>query len=129
MDATSKWPEVVAMDTTNLAATIESLRSVFARCDLPQEVVSDNGPHFTSAKFQNYMAVSSIIHLMGAPYHPQSNGLAEKAVQTVKGELLKMESQPGNLRTNLLRFLMNYRNTPNSSTGQFLAFIMLGRSL
>lgn len=90
MDATSKWPEMVGMDITNSSATIEFLWSVFARFGLPQELVSDNGPQFTSAKFKSYVEISGISHLMGAPYLPQSNGLAERAVQTVKSALLKM---------------------------------------
>ena len=36
---------------------------------------------------------NGIIHRMGAPYHPQSKGLAEQMVQSVKNALLKMEAK------------------------------------
>lgn len=55
------------------------------------------------------------------PYHPSSNGLAERAVQTFK-EALKKTS--GDLETQLARFLFQYRNT---STGHSPAELLLGR--
>ncbi len=48
---------------------------------LPIEMVSDNGPQFTSEKFKRFMLlINGIVHHRGAPYHPQTNGLAERAI-------------------------------------------------
>lgn len=129
VDATTKWPEVVAVDSTTSSATITFLRSVFARFGHPVELVSDNGPQFASDEFRKFMEVSGIKHHMGAPYHPQSNGLAERAVQSVKTSVLKMEGEPGSLQTKILRFLLSYRNTPHSTTAQSPAMMLLGRPL
>lgn len=46
MDATSKWPEVITMDSTSTDAII-FLWSGFARFSNPRELVSDNGPQIT----------------------------------------------------------------------------------
>ena len=48
MDAYSKWPEVFMMQTTTTSKTIECLRYMFG---YPEQLVSDNGPQFTSEEF------------------------------------------------------------------------------
>ena len=66
-------------------------------------------------------------HVCTPPYHPSSNGLVERAVQSLKRGLKKFES--GSLDTKLSRFLFSYRATPHSSTGLSPAELMFGRKL
>ena len=47
-------------------------------------MVADNGPAFTSMEFAQFMQRNGIWHVTTAPYHPVSNGLAERAIQAVK---------------------------------------------
>ena len=70
--------------TTNATATIHTLRNIFFSHGLPVHLVSDNGPLFTSAEFETFMKENSIYHIHTPPFHPSSNGAAEKAVQTFK---------------------------------------------
>lgn len=51
VDAHSKWPEIFEMKSTTNNATINTLRTLFARQGIPVEVVSDNGPQFRSEEF------------------------------------------------------------------------------
>ena len=62
------------------------------------------------------MSYNGIKHLKSAPYHPASNGLAERAVQTVKGAL-KKDARGESAKTQLAWFLFRYRLTPHSTTG------------
>ena len=48
VDACTKWPEVVIMSDTTVEKTVDALRAIFATHGLPEQVVSDNGPQFTS---------------------------------------------------------------------------------
>ena len=48
VDSLSKWLEVILMSSTTSAATIGVLRSLFSRFGLPIQLVSDNGPQFSS---------------------------------------------------------------------------------
>ena len=50
----------------------------------PEQLVSDNGPQFTSTKFENFMSGKGITHFRSAPYHPTTNGLAKQLVRTFK---------------------------------------------
>ena len=84
VDAHSKWPEVVQMSSTTTSKTVEVLQVLFAKYGLPEQLVSDNGPQFTSEDFAYFMKANGIKHIRSAPYHPSSNGLAERFVQTFK---------------------------------------------
>ena len=90
MDACPKWPEVFEMTQTSTSQTIDVLRQLFARYGLPQ-VVSDNGPQFTSEEFAKFMRANGIKHTRCAPYHPSSNGAIERFVQTFKKAILASE--------------------------------------
>ena len=125
IDAYSKWLNVTVISPVNSTNTIEHLRSIFATHGLPKVFVTDNGPQFTSAKFENFMLSNGIRHIKAAPYHPASNGLAEQAVQLFK-ENFKRVSQSDSIQTRLSKFLMWYRLTPHSTTGIAPAELLFG---
>ena len=83
-DAHSKWLEVIMMSSTTAQRTTEALWSIFSHYGLPEQLVSDNGPHFTSQEFAEFMNRNGIKHILCSPYHSPSNGLAEQFVQTFK---------------------------------------------
>ena len=86
--------------------------------------MSNNGTAFTSAEFQFFVKANGFRHVRSAPYHPATNGLAERAVQTLKNALKCMA---GDVETCLARFLFQYWLTPHSTTGQSPAELLLGR--
>ena len=73
-----------------------------------------NGPSFTSGEFKKFMQANGIRHITSAPYHPSTNGLAERAVQTVKHGLRKMEGE--SVEEKIIKIFAEYR-TPHSTTG------------
>ena len=100
VDTFSKWPEVVPMKVTTATRTIEELRSIFACWGLPEQIITDNGPQFTSEEFQKFVCSNGIKHSRTAPYHPQSNEAAERFVQTFKQAMKKMSWQKGDVKKN-----------------------------
>lgn len=72
------------------------MRKQFVLFGLPKEVVSDNGPQFTSAEFERFLKKNDIKFTRTPVYHTKSNGLAERAVQTIKMSLNK-SAQDGNI--------------------------------
>ena len=127
VDAYSKWMEVHATNSSTSATTIESLRKTFASLGLPQVLVSDNATAFTSEEFAEFLKKNGIRHMRAPPYHPSSNGLAERAVQTLKEGLKKCKG--GSLETRISKFLLCHRITPHSSLGSSPAELMWGRTL
>ncbi|KAG7503666.1 putative protein K02A2.6 [Solea senegalensis] len=78
VDACSKWPEVFTMNPTTASQTITVLRDLFARTGVPEQLVSDNGPQFTSEDFHTFLKNNGIRHITSAPWHPATNGQAER---------------------------------------------------
>ena len=99
VDALSNWPEVAFMSNPTTEGIIRFLRSVFSREGLPRTVVTDNGPQFTSDAFTKFCRQNGIDHVRTPPYHPSSNGEAERMVKTLKKTLLAMVSEPGDEAT------------------------------
>ena len=124
-DAHSKWIEAFPMSTSTSEATIEKLRIAFSTHGLPEMVVTDNGSNFVSKEFEAFLKQNGIRHIKTAPYHPSSNGLAERAVQTFKEGMKKLKD--GSLETRVSRFLSRYRITPQTSAGVSPAELLLCR--
>ena len=113
------------MSSAASRATIEGIRASIATHGIPDIIVSDNGSCFTSQDYELFCISNSITHIKSAPYHPASNGLAERMVQTLKQGLKKMEV--GKFQEKLQRVLMAYRNTPHTITAITPAELLLRR--
>ena len=125
IDAHSKWIEVFPTSSTTSSVVVEVLRSIFARFGIPEMIVSDNGPCFVSEEFESFLQANAVKHVTSAPYHPSTNGLAERAVQILKKGLKKVTD--GTIHSRLAKVLMSYRITPQSTTGSSPAELLLGR--
>ena len=129
VDAYSKWPEVFRMSSTTADKTIEVLRHLFAAQGLPEQLVSDNGPQFVSEEFAAFMRGNGIRHIRTAPYHPSSNGLAERFVQSFKQALKASQNDGRSLQHRLSTFLLTYRSSPHATTGVPPCTLLLKRNL
>ena len=127
MDAYSKWPEVVELRSATAAKTIEVLRQLFARYGLPEQVVSDNGSQFTSEEFEEFMKRNGIKHTFSAPYHPATNGLVERFVQTFKKAMKAGCTDGKTLQHQLASFLLSYRTSPHTTTNMEPCTLFLRR--
>ena len=128
VDAHSRWLEVERMSSTTSEKTIETLQMLFARYGVPAQLVSDNGPQLKSDEFEQFLKRNGIKHITSAPYHPATNGLAERCVESFKNGM-KSETEVKSLNIKLARFLLAYRNAPHSTTGEPPSQLFLGRRL
>jgi len=108
----SNFIEVDKLRETTSHAIIKACKAQFSRHGIPNALVSDNGPQFSSHKFEEFSTSYQFNHQPSCPHYPQSNGKAEKAVQTVKNLLRKSKDDNQDFYLALLEF----RNTPTSST-------------
>ena len=121
VDYFSCYPEVVKMTSTTSSSTISALKSIFARHGIPEIVRSDNGSQYSSAEFMSFASSYGFQHITSSPKFPQSNGQAERCVQTVKN-LLKKSNDP-------YLALLSYRATPLSWCDLSPAELSMGRRL
>lgn len=118
IDAYSHWLEIKQMSTTNAEMVIKELSKIFGMFGFAGCVVSDNGPPFNSYELRKYLETNGVKKLFSPPFHPQSNGLVERAVQTVKSVLRKFVNESNNqfqLSEAIEKFLQNYRQLPTTS--------------
>ena len=123
IDAHSKWIETFVTSSV----VIGELRSTFSRFGLPEMIVTDNGTRFRSEEFETFLEQNGVKHVTSAPYHPASNGLAERAIQIIKRGLKKVTE--GSLRSRVDTVLCSYRITPQSTTGVSPAELLMGKRL
>ena len=129
VDAHSKYAGVIPMKSTSWEKTIDCLLVLFAQFGLPKQLVSDNGPQFVSDEFQAFLKRYGVQHLRSAPYHPATNGEAERFVQTFKRGLKAIESDTRSLFHKLQLFLLGYRSTAHSTTGRPPAELFFQRNI
>lgn len=120
VDSKSKWIDIHCMSKGfSVYQTIDKIKLTWSIMGLPETIVSDNGPPFNSEVFLKFCRANGVNVLKSPPYHPQSNGSAERHVQIVKRALDKFLIQKTqlSLSAQIADFLFSYRNTPSAVTG------------
>ena len=120
MDYYLRYPEVVSLTNTSSKEVIYKMKAIFARHRIPNEVRSDNGPQYASEIFAKFAKEYDFVHTTSSPKYPQSNGEAERMVQTMK-KLLTKSDDP-------YQGLLSYRSAPLSN-GYSPAELLMGRQL
>ena len=63
-DYYSRFIVILHLPTTPFAQVIHRLKTVFARFDIPDEAVSDNGPQFSSSEFKEFSKQLDFEHVI-----------------------------------------------------------------
>lgn len=124
VDYLSKYSEVLNLSDKSAHTVILKMKSVFARHGIPKEIVSDNVP-FASYEIRSFAASWDFKLTHSSPGYPQSNGLVERAIKTVK-HALKKALQTG---TDPHLVLLSLRNTPVTGLNESPAQMLMGRVL
>ena len=127
VDAGSGWIEEFPAGNRTSETVKIYLSQIFARFRIPKTLVSDNGPEFVSGDLKQWCESLGIKKMESPVYHPRANGLAERAVQTVKRAL---QAWSPNLNVPfgafLQRALMTHRNT-SKTRSKTPVELLLGR--
>ena len=121
VDYFSRYVEVQSLSITTSASVVNALKAIFARHGIPATFVSDNGPQFDSQEMKRFAECYGFNHVTSSPHYPQSNGLAERTVKTIKS--LFANSQDPYMA------LMSYRATPLPFCKLSPAELSMGRQI
>ena len=89
VDYYSRFPVLCKLGSTMSRVLVQEMRAVFAELGVSNVRVSDSGPQYTSTEFRDFMKHWQIEHRVSSPRNPQSNGMAELCVHTMKASLIK----------------------------------------
>ena len=108
-DYYSRFPVIRKVRSTKASATTDP-KQVFSECGVPQTVMTDNSPPFSSKKCAAFANRYRFDHITSSPRYPQSNGFIERMVQTVKQCMRKCICAAAGHDPNLAMLI--YRATP-----------------
>lgn len=129
IDAYSKWPEVRVVKNMTTETTIRLCREYFSTYGIPSVFASDNGPQFTSNEFGKFLKMNGVVHKFSAPYHPATNGQAERFIQTMKGKLKSLDCRGSDIHSELCNILLAYRKTIHPATGYSPSMLVFNRQI
>jgi len=129
VDSGSRWPEIFVLKSTKVESIISSLIYLFSNFGVPNTIVSDNGPQFTSETFSSFCNEWGVRHRRVTPYHPQANSEIERLFKTVLKPIKAAVAEGKHWPTEMRKFLLNYRNTPHCSTNKSPASLLLSNPI
>ena len=129
VDAHSKFPEVIPMANITAKNVIKELSIIYARYGYPMQLVTDNGPQFCGEEFNSFNKERGIRHIKTSPYHPSTNGAAERFVQTFKKGMKTAKEDERDPIERLNNFLRVYRSTPHKTTSTTPAELFFKRKV
>ena len=91
VDYYSNFIEVERLTTITTSGVCKSLKSMFSRYGIPDKLVSDNGPQFSSAEFTKFAKDWGLQHLTSSPRYPHAvKRKGRKQCQNNEEAILKM---------------------------------------
>lgn len=97
--------DIVAAQTSK--EIIKTLNVNFRKFWPAERIISDNGPCFKAEEFREFCKGLEIKHTTSSPHYHESNGRAERAIQTVKQMLRKCKNE-----SEITLALLAYHDTP-----------------
>ena len=89
VDYATNYFDISQLPDLESTTVIQHTKAIFAKYGIPKEIMSDNGPEFAAAAYHHFCTKWDITHTTSSPQYPQSNGLVERIIQTVKRTLKK----------------------------------------
>ena len=129
VDRFSGWPHVVA-SLSGAKGFARALVAYFATFGVPEELSTDGGPEFSATETAALLDRWGVKHRLSSAYHPSSNGRAEVAVKSMKRLLTSKTDVNGGIDNEAVAAgLLQYRNTPDPTSGLSPAQVVFGRPI
>ena len=130
VDYYSRYPEVEIMKPRlRNRAFVESLHATEAVVTDNDGIVTDNAKTFRPSRFSNLMREFGIKHRRITPRYPRANGEAERLNRSINEVVKTAIAESRDWRKAIDDWLLAYRTTPHTVTGQPPAATMFGRNV
>ena len=80
-------------------------------------------------EFEEFCSNNGILHRMSASYKPSTNGQAERVFQILKSAIMQAQLTNEDVSGVIAKYLLVYRNTPHSTTGEAPSLPLMGKRL
>ncbi len=112
-DYATRYPEAIALRSTDAEHIAEELVTVNSRVGVPREILTDQGSNFTSQLLKELYRLLHVHPIRTSPYHPQTDRLVERFNQMLKSMLRKAAIEEAKDWDKLLPYLLfAYREVP-----------------
>ena len=129
-DYATRYPEAIALPSTDAYRVARELVAFFARVGIPEEILTDQGSNFMSALLEEVYHLLQVKRIRSTPYHPQTDGLVERFNGTMKMMLRKFVNRSQTDWDECLPYLLfAYREVPQASTGFSPFELLYGRKV
>jgi hypothetical protein len=129
VDRATRWLEALPLRGVTAAECAEAfIAGWVARYGVPNSLVSDRGVQFASALWAATMKQLGTSHRMTSAFHPQCNGLVERAHRRLK-DALKARLAGSSWYSHLPWVLLGLRVAPREDSGVGAAELVFGTSL
>lgn len=93
VDYFSRYIEILKLSSANPKNVIIALKAIFSRHGIPAILfVSPNSPQYTSQEMQELAESYGLKHVTSSQHFPQSNGMADRSVKTMKNPCMALLS-------------------------------------
>lgn len=131
IDCFSRYVESYPVASTTQEELVKVFFNQFIlRHGVPQEILSDGGPPFNSMFYAQLTSSLGSQHLFTPPYHPQSNGIVEKLMASLRRMILTHTDQAiikneWDQHLRIVQFV--YNSTLHEGTGFVPFYLVHGR--
>ena len=129
VDCFSRWMEVDVVHSTNSDRIIKCLDSHFARYGVPKTLRTDNGANLVSREMEKYLSEMEVKHKLTTPLWPRANGEVERQNRSLLKAMRAAHALKKNWRTELNKYLLEYRSTAHTTTGKSPAEMLYDRNI
>jgi hypothetical protein len=129
IDRTTRWLEASPLKTMYARSCAEALiASWISRYGVPSQITTNRGRQFTSSLWAALCARLGVSHIATTAYHPQSNGMVERAHRQLK-DALRARLSRGDWPLHLPWVLFGLRAAPKEDSAVSSAELVFGAPL
>ncbi len=119
VDSFSKYAQAYPLKSLAATEIADSLLSHFSHHGIPKQIIVDNGTEFKNTIVTELLSLHKIKVHFCSPYHPESNGIAERFHSTLSEHIRLLNNQNfanATIQNKIVYAVLAYNHTIHSTT-------------